>query len=203
MHIPRHLPDRHPDRIHLCPGVITFTSFFAIFFSGTPSIYSLVFTLAIEFVGASIKTVAMLKKMGVRHIYAKAIDKLHESILEIFEINRILTPEHRAASDITHEMELGGHVENLKIDMNTYIMKFTAPSRLCGEKYDNLDLDKCGLKLIAVARQEESVNVMGIRHKIPQTIHINQDGLTVEDGDIITIMRPAKAFKAFYRRYTR
>ena len=41
--------------------------------------------------GASVKTVALLKKMGVKHIYARAIDKLHESILEGFNIDRILT----------------------------------------------------------------------------------------------------------------
>lgn len=153
--------------------------------------------------GASVKTVALLKKMGVRHIYARAIDKLHESILEGFEIDRILTPEQRAASDLTHEMELGGHAESLKIDESTYVMKFTAPTRLCGEEYDDLDFEKCGLRLIAVARLQETVNVMGIRHKSPRTIDIGQKGLTVEDGDIIAVIGPAKAFRAFYRRYTR
>ena len=31
--------------------------------------------------GASIKTVALLRKMGVRNIYARAIDELHRAIL--------------------------------------------------------------------------------------------------------------------------
>lgn len=51
--------------------------------------------------GASVKTVALLKKMGVRHIYARAIDRLHESILQGFGIDRILTPEQHAAADLT------------------------------------------------------------------------------------------------------
>ena len=65
--------------------------------------------------GASIRTVAILKKMGVAHIYARAIDKLHEAILESFGIDRILTPEQRAAKDLVHEMELGGNVASLKV----------------------------------------------------------------------------------------
>lgn len=43
--------------------------------------------------GASLKTVALLKKNGVKHIYARAIDNLHQSILEAFNLERILTPE--------------------------------------------------------------------------------------------------------------
>ena len=33
--------------------------------------------------GASVKTVALLKKAGVKTIYARAIDPLHESILQL------------------------------------------------------------------------------------------------------------------------
>ncbi|MDE7443733.1 MAG: TrkA family potassium uptake protein, partial [Muribaculaceae bacterium] len=51
--------------------------------------------------GASIKTVALLKKLGVKHIYARAIDKLHEAILEGLHVDRILTPEQRAAKVLT------------------------------------------------------------------------------------------------------
>ena len=55
--------------------------------------------------GASVRTVALLKKMGVKCLYARAIDKLHETILEGFGIQRIITPEQRAALDLAHEIE--------------------------------------------------------------------------------------------------
>ena len=44
--------------------------------------------------GASIRTVALLKKLNVKHIYARAVDTLHESILEGLDIDRILTPSN-------------------------------------------------------------------------------------------------------------
>src|SRR5574344_890078 len=46
--------------------------------------------------GASVRVVAMLKKMGVKHIYARAIDQVHKAILEAFGIDRILSPEEDA-----------------------------------------------------------------------------------------------------------
>lgn len=48
--------------------------------------------------GASIKTVALLKKLGVKNIYARAIDPLHESILQGIGVDRILTPNNARPS---------------------------------------------------------------------------------------------------------
>lgn len=42
--------------------------------------------------GASIRVVALLKQKKVQHIYARAIDAVHRSVLEAFELERILTP---------------------------------------------------------------------------------------------------------------
>lgn len=150
--------------------------------------------------GASVKTVALLKQMGVRHIYARAIDKLHESILEGFEIDRIITPEQRAASDLTHEMELGSHVESLKIDENTFVLKFTAPEALYGEKYSRLGLTELGLKLIAISRLTTTTNIMGIKRKSHVAINPATPDMIVEAGDVITLLGSSKAFREFYHR---
>ena len=48
--------------------------------------------------GASIKAVALLKKSGVKHIYARAIEHSSRGDIESFDIDRIITPEQRAAS---------------------------------------------------------------------------------------------------------
>ena len=54
--------------------------------------------------GASVKTVALLKKAGVKKIYARAVDDIHQAILQGMSVDRILTPEQRAAFDLTQEM---------------------------------------------------------------------------------------------------
>ncbi|WP_290455593.1 potassium channel family protein, partial [Paramuribaculum intestinale] len=82
--------------------------------------------------GASIRTVALLKKLEVKHIFARAIDKLHEAILEGFHIDRILTPEQRAASDLVNEMGLGAEIESMRIDDEHYVLKFPAPDFFTG-----------------------------------------------------------------------
>lgn len=153
--------------------------------------------------GASVKTVALLKKMGVRHIYARAIDKLHESILEGFEIERILTPEQRAAADLTNEMELGAKVSSLQIDADTYIMKFRVPEFFVGEYYARLGLDELGLRIVAVTRPKIYTNVLGIKRNEPAILDISNAETTVEAEDIITIIGPAKSYRALYTKINR
>lgn len=152
--------------------------------------------------GASIKTVALLKKMGVKHIYARAIDKIHESILEGFNIDRIITPEQRAAADLTHEMELGTDVTSIKIDSQNYILKFKAPSFLIGTPYRDLSLEASfGLSLIAVTRLADKRNVIGVTHPEPALIDISGPDIKIEDGDELTVFGSQKSYRDLYRHY--
>ena len=41
--------------------------------------------------GASVRVVALLKKKGVKHIYARAVDDVHKTVLEAFNLHSILT----------------------------------------------------------------------------------------------------------------
>lgn len=116
--------------------------------------------------GASIRTVAILKKLGIKRIYARAIDKLHESILEGFNIDRIITPEQRAASDLVNEMSLGNDTESLRIDADHYIIKFRAPEFFVGMKYSAIDLFRdFNLSLITATRRQQNRNLLGIERK--------------------------------------
>lgn len=150
--------------------------------------------------GASIRTVALLKKMGVRHIYARAIDQLHESILESFDIDRILTPEQRAAFDLVNDMGVDSNTESLPIDSDHYVLKFKVPSFLIGMKYANLNFYRdYGLDLIAVSRQINSKNIMGISRSENKVLsHEDMAVADVEASDIIVCMGSKNAYKNLF-----
>lgn len=153
--------------------------------------------------GASVKTVALLKKLGVQHIYARAIDKLHESILEGFNIDRILTPEQRAASDLTNEMELDSRVTSMQIDPQTYVLKFKVPEYFVGDTYKNLDLENYNLKIVAITRPQKTTNILGIARREQLVIDMTDPDLTIEADDVITVIGSAKGFKSLYREINR
>lgn len=150
--------------------------------------------------GASIRTVALLKKAGVKHIYARAIDKLHESILESFDIDRIITPEQRAAADLTHEMELGSAIRTLEVDEDSVVASFAAPAFILGLKYSEIDFSgRYGLEFVAATRPAEKSNALGIKRMEPIVLDVSADrDMTVGEGDVITLFGERKRLQRFF-----
>lgn len=150
--------------------------------------------------GASIRTVALLKKAGVQHIYARATDSIHESILQGFHIDRILTPEQRAANDLTHELELGPGTITLPIDSERIVASFVAPRYFVGMAYSDFDLSHEGdITLIAASRPQQRSNVLGMAHTVLEPLDITA-AESCRQGDVITIFGRKKDISALYRR---
>lgn len=138
--------------------------------------------------GASIKTVALLKQAGVKHIYARAIDKLHEAILRSFEIDRILTPEQHAAQNLALELEMGTQMRTLSIDDEQCVLTFDAPGYFIGLTYTEFAHSlkaNYGITFIAAARPVEKRNILGLTR--PALSALDPTGESVKEGDAITI----------------
>lgn len=165
--------------------------------------------------GASIKTVAILKKMGVSKIFARAIDSLHRAILEGLHVQRILNPEQYAAFALSNEMQLGSSVEILHIDHDTSIMRFEAPSLFHSMPYSRIDTKALfGLRLIAASRPGSVTNLLGISatRYLPldisdSTADSTSAGSTsaelVAPGDVFTCIGSADAYRALYKHLQR
>ncbi|MDE6366345.1 MAG: NAD-binding protein, partial [Muribaculaceae bacterium] len=145
--------------------------------------------------GANIKTVALLKKLGVKHIYARAADPVHRSILEGLKIDRILTPEQRAARDLSQEMALGHQAEVMKVDAESYVICFQLPDIFYGIAYSCLNLQKdFGLKLIGASRPIHTRNILGIGTESLQPLDITREDEKVAEGDVAIVYGTRRAY---------
>lgn len=146
--------------------------------------------------GASIKTVALLKKFGVKHIYARAADPLHESILEGLHIDRIITPEQRAARDLSQEMALGHQTQVLRVGQDTFVMRFAAPQYFFGIAYSKLNFEhEYQLRLVGATRPIHSRNVLGLGVETLQPINLDDPNAVVTQGDVIICYGTRKAYR--------
>lgn len=149
--------------------------------------------------GASVKTVALLRKLGVTRIYARAVDEIHETILHGFNVDRILTPEQRAARELTRELELGSKVDSMRIDNDRYIIKFTVPDYYVGTAINELNFDKeFHINLIAVSRPTPRRNFLGITDNVLQAVDISKPDLRLENGDVLTVIGTQPGFRELF-----
>lgn len=150
--------------------------------------------------GASLKTVALLKKNGVKHIYARAIDNLHQSILEAFNLERILTPEKRAANDLTLELSLNTQCSTFNITKDFMVLKFTAPEKFCRTQLSEHNFSRFGLvQFISAVRKVTENNLLGLSSSREEILDLERKSMEekIASRDEIIVMGTRKNITDF------
>lgn len=150
--------------------------------------------------GASIKTVALLKKHEVKHIYARALDSIHQSVLEAFNIDLVLNPERDAARNLVHLIDIKVNVEALKLDKEYYVIKFKLPKTLTKYKLSDLALEsEFNLKIVALLKGSTSTNNLGITMNEKSVIEQINPDYQLGENDSLVCYGKYKDFMSFWK----
>ena len=151
--------------------------------------------------GASVRVVALLKKLGVKSIYARANDYVHKSILQAFDIEKILIPEERAARSLVRQMDLGVKTDLFRIDDNYCVYKFRIPEKFVGLPANDLHLyEDYHLKIIAVKKKERLQNFLGIEFNASVVVNTTEDeDQPLEPDDVLVCYGKESDFRKLCR----
>ncbi len=153
-----------------------------------------------EAFAASIKAVALLKKFGVQHIYARAVDDLHKTVLEAFDLERVLVPEKEAARNLVQLLDLRVRAESFRIDKDYYVIKFRVPGSLVGYSLDELAVDKeFNLEVVSLLRGNESVNSFGLVVNESRVMDEMNMGYKLTERDSLVFYGRYRDFLAFWK----
>ena len=146
------------------------------------------------------RVVALLKQKKVQHIYARAIDAVHRSVLEAFELERILTPEEDAARGLVQLLEFGADMETFRVAPDYYVVKFTVPDKFIGYYANELNLDKeFGLKMLALKRAETLKNCLGVSYVEHNVLNELPENDQIQAGDQLVCYGRYKDFQKFWK----
>ena len=144
--------------------------------------------------GASIRVVALLKKNGVKHIYARAVDEVHKKVLEAFN------PEEEAARSLVQLLDLHVNVESFEIDEEHYVMKFKLPGSFVGYKVSDLSLEKeFNIKIIALVKGKQVFNSLGISIMEHAVENKFEEDYLLEEEDRLVCYGKYKDFMDFWK----
>ena len=129
---------------------------------------------------ASLLTASLLRKMGVRNIWAKAISEAHGRILEQLHIGHVVYPEHDMGRRVAHLVR-GRMLDFIEFEPDYAMVKTEPPGFLLG-----VPLSGSGV------RRQHGITVVGV--KKPGGAFGHATGETVlEPGDMIIVSgEPAK-----------
>lgn len=151
--------------------------------------------------GASVRVTALLKQMKVPHIFARANDEVHRSILQAFGIERLLTPEADAAHVLVELMEYGWDIETFKVDAEHAVFKFAVPSKMVGFSVEQLSVGRdYGLQVLATICASVQKNLMGINYTEHNVLSSSGDEAArqLQEGDQLVLFGTYANFRKFW-----
>ena len=104
-----------------------------------------------EDVGASILTLAILKNLKVKRIIGRAINQLHQSILNQIGIEEVVLPLEEAAKHVSSMLQLKNTLRLTEISDEYAIAEILVPTKYIGHSLETVDIqNRFDLKLVAV-----------------------------------------------------
>lgn len=153
-----------------------------------------------ENLGASVRVVALLKKLGAKRIMARALDSVHRMILEAFGLDRILTPEKEAARTLVRLLDLQMNVESFPISDTHYVVKFKIPTSFAGMKLNDLTLEKdFDMKIISLVRGKKTINPIGISIMEHRVANEFTENLILDENDELVCYANYRDFMEFWK----
>ncbi|MEG1999346.1 MAG: NAD-binding protein, partial [Bacteroidales bacterium] len=133
--------------------------------------------------GMSIKIAATIKSLTKNRIYVRAIDKLHEAVLEGLNISDILNPEKDSSRVFVQSSPLKGRTEIMKVDEKHSIIKLTASEKINGITIGKNGFDKFSLKVLMISKRVEIKNILGISSSTQRVIEDFNEDTVINTGD--------------------
>lgn len=133
---------------------------------------------------ASILTTSLLKRMGTRSIWAKAINEQHGLILEQLGIEHVVYPEADMGRRVAHLVR-GSMLDYVEFDRDLVVAKTVAPRELVGQTLEQ-----------AAVRRRHGVTIVKIRQADGQW-HAAGAASIVGEGDLLIVIGPVEKTERF------
>lgn len=113
---------------------------------------------------ASLLITGHLQELGVKDIYCRAINAVHERLLGLMKIDNIIQAEVLAARQLAKRMGIRGATRHFGLSDNFGIVELKVPPFLVGKSLREVDLrGKFSINLITIRRHgPESKEILGV-----------------------------------------
>lgn len=92
--------------------------------------------------GANVMATALMKKMNVKRLISRAVNELHETVLEAMGVDEIIHPEEETAERWAKKLSMTGIVDSFDVSGEYSIIEARVPERYAGKTILESDIRK-------------------------------------------------------------
>ncbi|PZX58323.1 trk system potassium uptake protein TrkA [Algoriphagus ratkowskyi] len=141
-----------------------------------------------EDIGASIMSTAIFKQLKSKRIIARAINSLHETVIQAIGVDEIIHPEEETADRLSKRLEMKGVLDSLEISDEYNIVEVKVPERYVGMTVADADIRKeFYLNILTVIKLEQRKNLLGINTPYKNVIGVVTPEYNFDADDILLL----------------
>lgn len=138
--------------------------------------------------GANILVTALFKNMGARRLISRAIDPLHEKVLEAIGITEIVHPEEETAERWAKKLCLTNVEDSFELDENYSIVEATVPEQYSGKTIMEVQFrNRFNLLVLTTIRRTEEKSLIGRLRTVNRATGVIKPDHVLEAGDTLVL----------------
>lgn len=138
--------------------------------------------------GANILVTALFKNMGARRLISRAIDPLHEKVLEAIGITEIVHPEEETAERWAKKLCLTNVEDSFELDENYSIVEATVPEQYSGKTIMEMQFrNRFNLLVLTTIKRTEEKSLIGRLRTVNRATGVIKPDHVLEAGDTLVL----------------
>ena len=138
--------------------------------------------------GSNVVASALVKKLHTNKIISRAIDPIHETILEAMDITTIVRPEQETAERWAKKLSLKGMVESFEISGKYSVVEIAIPTRCIGKNIEDIGFrNNYNLVFVTIIKKVAEKNIFGKVKRVNEVQGVVTYEAVLESGDILVL----------------
>lgn len=138
--------------------------------------------------GANIMVTANFKNLGVKRLISRAINPLHENVLQAIGVNEIVRPEGESAERWAKKLCLRGVIDSFELNKNYSIVEIMVPSHCVGKTIEQVKFrENYNILVLTTIKNTEEESYLGKSKMVAKVQGIPEPGTILHEGEIIVI----------------
>lgn len=151
--------------------------------------------------GANIMVTALCKEVKVKRLISRAINPLHEKVLQAIGVTEIVHPEEETAERWSKKLCLTGLVDSFELNSNYSIIEARVPKRYIGKSIQEIPFrERYGILVLTIMKSTEKNTLFGSNQIVTTILHgIPTPSTVIEKDDILALYGHNDALKDFLK----
>lgn len=151
--------------------------------------------------GANIMVTALCKEVKVKRLISRAINPLHEKVLQAIGVTEIVHPEEETAERWSKKLCLTGLVDSFELNSNYSIIEARVPKRYIGKSIQEIPFrERYGILVLTIMKSTEKNTLFGSNQIVTTILHgIPTPSTVIEKDDILALYGHNDALKEFLK----